>query len=194
MYSEKCTNTMDPLLHLPDDLMLLILSYVDSKDCRHVSHCSHAYRIYITEKGLLHFYFDEEHSLMYYQGLIGRNIRVTRSRSRGVNLYDEVERRGGKVMRLNLSDNAQLRDVSHFRGVRELILSKCTGITSGFDQLGGVHTLDLSYCSQLEDEDIINLGTVSKLDLSWCDNITNVSHLRGVRELKLIGCTGIRVK
>jgi hypothetical protein len=183
---------MDPLAHLPDALVLLMLTYLKSKDYRYLSHSSHGYRHFITEKDLLHFRFNGEHSWLYYQGCIGGDIRVTASGGgSGLNLYEEVERAGGKVMKLNLSFCQKVRDVSMLGGVRELYLSACRGITSGFECLGGVHSLDLSWCTQLRDEDITNLGTVSVLNLSYCPNITNVSHLGGVRELKLISCTGI---
>ena len=189
---------MDLLTQLPDALMLLMLTYLKPNDFRYLSHCSHGCRHFITENDLLHFYFNEEYSWLYYQGCIGRNIRVTRSvskgRGRGLNLYDEVERRGGKVMKLNLSNRDEIRDVSMLGGVRELNLSYCRGITSGFDCLGGVYSLNLTGCTQLRDEDITNLGTVSILNLRGCENITNVSHLGGVRELNVEGCVNITNK
>ncbi len=77
-----------------------------------------------------------------------------------MNLYEEVERRGGKVMKLNLSSCQEVRNVSMLGGVRELDISRCKSITSGFECLGGVHSLDLSYCTQLRDEHITNLGTL----------------------------------
>ncbi len=151
---------MDPLAHLPDALMLLMLTYLKSKDYRYLSHCSHGYRHFITENDLLHFRFNGQNSWLYYQGCIGRNIRVTRSRGNRVNLHEEVERRGGKVMKLNLCSRQEVRNVSTLGGVRELNLSECRGITSGFECLGNVHSIDLSWCTQLRDEDITNLGTV----------------------------------
>ena len=44
--------------------------------------------------------------------------------------------------------------------------------------LGGVHTLDLSECSNITD--VSALGGVHTLDLSECSNITDVSALGGV--------------
>ena len=181
---------MDPLAHLPDALMLLVLTWLESKDYRYLSHCSHGYRHFITKNDLLHFRFNGEHSWLYYQSCIGGDINLNIFGSI-LNLYEEVERRGGKVMKLNLSNHQEVRDVSMLGGVRELDLSYCRGITSGFECLGGVHSLYLRGCTQLRDEHITNLGTVSVLNLSGCESITNVSHLGGVRELNLSNCTGI---
>jgi hypothetical protein len=183
---------MDPLAHLPDAVMLLLLTYITSIDYRYLSHGSHGYRHFITENDLLHFRFQGQNSWLYYQGCIGRNIRVAGSgMGNRLNLYEEVERRGGKVMKLDLSSRQEVRDVSMLGGVRELILTNCKGVTSGFECLGGVHSLNLRECTQIRDEHITNLGTVSVLNLNYCENITNVRHLGGVRELNLTNCTAI---
>jgi hypothetical protein len=141
--------------HGPDALMLLVLTYLKSKDYRYLSHCSHGYRHFITENDLLHFRFNREHSWLYNQSCIGGDIRVTISGTgSGLNLYEEVERRGGKVMKLTLFNCQEVRDVSMLGGVRELDLRYCRGITSGFECLGGVHSLNLIGCTQLRDEHI----------------------------------------
>ncbi len=66
----------------------------------------------------------------------------------------------------DIFSHKEVRDVSMLGGVRELHLTSCRSITSGFECLGGVHSLNLGNCTKLRDEHISNLGTVSVLNLS----------------------------
>ena len=49
--------------------------------------------------------------------------------------------------------------------------------------LGGVHTLNLSFCKGIED--VSALGNVHTLILNWCMNVTDVSTLGGVHTLDI---------
>jgi hypothetical protein len=183
-----------PLIpNVPDEVVIFLLnSFLDSKDTRFISHCSHKCREYIKSRGLLHYHFDTRASLAYYSNVVDKDIKHL-----GNELVNEVERRGGKVMGLSFinfefgSGPRCLPFVSSvLERVHKLNLCKVRG-TMDINKVCSVRDLNLSYCTQVSDADIINLGSVSKLNLSGCKRITNVSHLAGVGELILNSCTGI---
>ena len=83
-------------------------------------------------------------------------------------------------------------DVNCLGNVKFLNLSGCSKIIDeNIVNLGNVYDLNLSGCNYITDEGIRHLGNVYKLDLSWCSNIKNISFLGNVHTLNLSVCNSI---
>jgi hypothetical protein len=86
-------------------------------------------------------------------------------------------------------------DFVHFEGLRELYMTDCTGVTdTAIAHLRGIHTLDMSWCSQvaITDAAFVHLAGIQRLSMWFCDQdtITDAAfaHLRGIQLLNMSGC------
>jgi hypothetical protein len=93
----------------------------------------------------------------------------------------------GPRLRVSLHDR-HIGNTDALAGVHSLDLSGCTELQDA-SALGGVHSLNLSRTGI---RDVSALGGVHTLGLSVCTNIRDVSALGGVHTLTLSGCGGVR--
>jgi hypothetical protein len=84
-------------------------------------------------------------------------------------------------------------DFVHFRGLHTLSMSWCSQITdAAFVHLAGIHTLYMSYNIQetITDAAFSHLAGIHTLDMSYCRQITDAAfaHLAGIQTLDMSGC------
>ena len=88
-------------------------------------------------------------------------------------------------------------DFAHFEGIHTLDMSHCSqaGITDGaFVHLTGIHTLDMSWCVQagITDAAFVHLKGIHTLDMACCRQagITDAAfvHLKGLHTLDIRAC------
>jgi hypothetical protein len=85
-------------------------------------------------------------------------------------------------------------DLAHLRGVLELNMSGCDGVTAAaFEHLRGIRTLDVSWCKRLSAAALEPLRGIHTLNLSYSTGITDaaLAHLAGIHTLDVGDCTGI---
>jgi hypothetical protein len=108
---------------------------------------------------------------------------------------------------LDLQGCSKIIDVTSLGRVTKLNLSHCKNI-SVVSALGNVHTLDLSYCDKVRDlselkwvhslifqgfkgHDLSGLETIIILDISDSRDVSEISMLQSVEDLKISGCSKI---
>ena len=77
--------------NIPEDVIVLIIYYLDHPDKRNFSYTQKYLRNLIERRGLLEFKLNNEYSLFYY------NYRL-------YNFRNEIENRNAKVIKLNLGN------------------------------------------------------------------------------------------
>jgi hypothetical protein len=88
---------------------------------------------------------------------------------------------------LNISDTKvkNVNILSNIKTLKILILNNCRSIIN-INELGKLHTIKLR-STNIKDDDILNLGNVHTLDISYCSNINDVNCLKNVKKLILNG-------
>eukprot|EP01040_Poterioochromonas_malhamensis_P013299 gene13299-14608_t len=94
------------------------------------------------------------------------------------------------VKHVNLSYCASILDAEPLAYCETVSLRGCSHVAN-LSALRSVPYLNLSCCSWLEDEHIIELGHQKELNLSFCTQIRNVAHLNHVEKLNLNYCNQI---
>ena len=98
----------------------------------------------------------------------------------------------------NIWQRRDLRDIdfAYLKGIHTLNMSLCSQITdAAFAHLTGIHTLDMSYCSQITDDAFVHLKGIHTLDMNYCyqRTITDAAfaHLKGIHTLNMWCCDNI---
>jgi hypothetical protein len=125
--------SLDPFLSLPPELTIHFLIFLKPSEIRQLSQASKDNREFIVANGLLQYELNFSFSYLYYRGLMGLGIHHD-----DIDVHSAIMTRGGKAIKLNLSKIRESVDVSHLGGITTLDLSYCTGIIQGLDCLGGV--------------------------------------------------------
>ena len=120
--STRYRASTDPLYRLPPELTLHFLSFLKPCERRYLSQASKGHRDFVATKGLIQYELGSAFSFIYYQGLMGWEINVA--------LLD-IDARGGKVIKLDLSERLEILDVSRLGSIATLDLSGCKNIAIG---------------------------------------------------------------
>lgn len=138
--------TLDFTMHLPLELVKEVLSFLSWRDIRTLSYLSWEHRHFFQRERLLPFDLKPDISYMYYCRLLGRDIDL----GDGVDIHNEVVKRGAQVVKVTLEYYETVENVSPLGGLHTVVIHECPNVVD-VSGLSYVNTLTIRWCLGLED-------------------------------------------